>query len=408
MEKKESSAKSKIITFLVGVILIAGIAGGVLFYQSKGYHSIAVNEIKGEVTAVGQKKDGKLFVGEHLYSGDHVSVAEASGLTLCADTNKYLYADENTSFRIEFASDLSRSTVKISMESGSTLSVLNEKLGENDVYEVSTPNSVMSVRGTSFRVTVYESKAKKTYTLLEVEKGSVQVNLAQIDGKYAGEEELFEVGECAVIKKADEEEASFMTNEDGNVKWKLDYEVLPEENVERLVTILEDAGENLEPEPEPEPAPKPTPAPQPEPTPVPTPEQDNTQTGGETQGHVHTPGEWEVTKEANCTEDGTRVKRCTVCGEIVQAIADPAHHNYEEAGYSVTNCEDGGTVLYRCSVCGDEREEVYPPQSHKWVQVDPQSFGGGTNAGGVAIGGGVRYRCEICGQLANAGTRGGP
>ena len=38
----------------------------------------------------------------------------------------------------------------------------------------------------------------------------------------------------------------------------------------------------------------------------------------------HTPGEWEITKEATATELGTKVKRCTVCQAIVETETIPA------------------------------------------------------------------------------------
>lgn len=39
--------------------------------------------------------------------------------------------------------------------------------------------------------------------------------------------------------------------------------------------------------------------------------------------HGHTPGEWEIIKEPTYTEQGKRVRRCTVCGEIVESEVIP-------------------------------------------------------------------------------------
>ena len=58
----------------------------------------------------------------------------------------------------------------------------------------------------------------------------------------------------------------------------------------------------------------------------------------------HTSGEWIVEKEANCKEEGTKRKECSVCGEILETEVIPVNanvHNY---------------VNYECSLCGYKYE----------------------------------------------------
>ena len=44
------------------------------------------------------------------------------------------------------------------MSEGSVLCRLDSKLGDEEIFEVETPNSVMSVRGTIFKMTIYKDE----------------------------------------------------------------------------------------------------------------------------------------------------------------------------------------------------------------------------------------------------------
>ena len=61
--------------------------------------------------------------------------------------------------------------------------------------------------------------------------------------------------------------------------------------------------------------------------------------GGDEQTHVHR-GEWTITKEATCTENGSRYRVCIDCGETETQVIQKKDHSY--------NAENV------CTVCGDE------------------------------------------------------
>lgn len=234
-----------------GAVIAIGIAAAVLM-QGDGYRSISVEQVSGTVSIVGEKNNGQAYIGEHLYSGDDVTVADASELTMCMDNDKYVYADANTHFQLEASGAKEDSRIKIYLDAGSELNVLESKLGGNDTYEVDTPNSTMSVRGTTFRVTVYTAKDGLVYTLLEVSDGTVLARLKTADGNYNGAEGEFTAGQSAFIRGNDlfsefvtsgmlNAEDITNTDSDGDVLM-LAYDSLPEGGMERLIALLENSG----------------------------------------------------------------------------------------------------------------------------------------------------------------------
>ena len=88
--------------------------------------------------------------------------------------------------------------------------------------------------------------------------------------------------------------------------------------------------------------------------------------------HVHTPGEWEVVKEATCTADGNRQKKCTSCGEVVdkETIAATGH---VWGGWTTTKaatCTSTGTKKHTCSKCGATETVKINALGHNWVNAE--------------------------------------
>ncbi len=285
------TTKGKVVTIGGSTAIAVGIGAAVLL-QGEGFRSISVEQVTGTVNIVGEQNNGQAYVGEHLYSGDDVTVGDASELTMCMDNDKYVYADANTHFTLEASADKDDSLIKIYLDAGSELNELHSKLDPNDTYEVDTPNSTMSVRGTKFRVTVYKAKDGLVYALSEVNDGEVLVKLKTTDGTYNGVEKLFTPGQSALIRgnsdfsefitsaMLDNADLSNLTEEDTVLM--LAYDSLPEDGLERLIALLENGGiiekddetdEEIKTQAALRPTPRPTltPTPSPSPTPSPTP-----------------------------------------------------------------------------------------------------------------------------------------
>ena len=59
-----------------------------------------------------------------------------------------------------------------------------------------------------------------------------------------------------------------------------------------------------------------------------------------------------VTTEATCTQDGSVVTTCDLCGQVLSEEILPMGHTYE-AVVTAPTCTEGGYTTYTCAVCGD-------------------------------------------------------
>ena len=441
------TTKGKVVTLASGAGVIAvGIAIAVLM-QGSGYRSIAVNGFEGTVSVAGNKNNGNVYVGQNLYSGDDVTVASESSLTMCMDGDKYVYADADTHFSLEASSPKDDSRIKINLAEGSELNELKNKLADGESYVVDTPNSTMSVRGTTFRVTVYKGEDGLWYTLLEVIDGTVEVALKTEDGTYNGVVEKFGEGQAAMIR-GNSDFSEFIVGEENEVVLIFDYKMLPEGAVSRVVEILTylednvivgdveaqhmaedeeasatdaateaDSEVNEEAEAEPEAAEE---------------EAEDDALAGENaatneakpEAHVHTPGEWMIVISPSCGSQGARQQFCTECNALLASEFLPATGNHIRGhwvtiGYGACNyegaeqeeCPNCGAVFGTrstgygehtysggyCVVCG-QKDPSYSPVvqtagcSHVWGEYTQDEI---TNDGEASH----SRTCTLCGQI---------
>lgn len=96
--------------------------------------------------------------------------------------------------------------------------------------------------------------------------------------------------------------------------------------------------------------------------------------GSITIDHDCVAGDWEVTKEPDCTEAGEKVQKCTLCGKVLATEAIPALGHVEKVvpGKAETCDEDGLTDGIVCERCGEtlKAQEVIKAHDHEmgeWV-----------------------------------------
>ena len=398
------TTKGKVVTLASGAGVIAvGIAVAVLM-QGSGYRSIAVDGLEGTVNVVGEKNNGNAYVGQNLYSGDDVTVASASSLTMCMDGDKYVYADADTHFSLEASKPKDDSRIKLNLDAGSELNELKNKLADGESYVVDTPNSTMSVRGTTFRVTVYKGEDGLWYTLLEVISGTVEVALKTEDGTYNGIVAQFGEGQAAMVR-GNSEFSEFIVGEENEEILIFDYKQLPENavpRVEMIISFLKDnmivgdiEEQHLEDEEEASDGNVTTEASgdveeddkAEEEAEVEEAEADaneaseNASTAAaDTEAHVHTPGEWMIVISPSCGAQGARQQFCTECNALLAAELLPASGNHIR-GHWVT------TLYGACNYEGTEQEEC--PNCGAVFGTRSTGYGEHTYSGG---------KCVVCGQ----------
>ena len=95
---------------------------------------------------------------------------------------------------------------------------------------------------------------------------------------------------------------------------------------------------------------------------------------------AHTPGEWEVLAAPTCTKNGKRIKKCTVCGEVLEEDTNSEDmvargHDFEGAEWVVEapTCTTAGKRYQVCKRDGCNAENVdetyakeHPALGHAW------------------------------------------
>ena len=107
--------------------------------------------------------------------------------------------------------------------------------------------------------------------------------------------------------------------------------------------------------------------------------------------HVHEYADSQTVKEATCTSEGYKLKKCSKCGvEELERIAQKAH-NWVESGHKDATCTEGGYTEYKCSACGEtKRDEIPATKEHHFTVVKEVVTPTYTSEGYTI------YKCETC------------
>ena len=108
----------------------------------------------------------------------------------------------------------------------------------------------------------------------------------------------------------------------------------------------------------------------------------------------HTFGTWTTTKNATCTQVGTKSRKCTVCGKTeTQTIAKTGHKSVTDKAIPATCTTDGKTEGSHCSVCGAviKAQDIIKATGHKFGNWTTTKSATCTESGTQ-----IR-KCETCG-----------
>ena len=222
-ESKKTVKKGPLIGAIAGVavVILAVVVILLLNRKEAVYRIIKVFELDGKSTVTRQDiGDLDAYDNMVLESGDQVYV-DAGSLTLKMDEDKYVYAEEKTRFQLEAAGTSENSKTRIRLEEGILTNEIQNKLSDESSYEVNTPNSTMSVRGTIYMVDVYEENGIR-YTKVSVFEGAVATKLIYADGSVSDQEKLVEKGKEVLIY--DDNSGTDYVGEPSDI----DYSALPQ------------------------------------------------------------------------------------------------------------------------------------------------------------------------------------
>ena len=117
--------------------------------------SIKIVQIEGTATVSDDKEELTCFKGMNLYDGDSLYIGPNSVLVIRFDDDKYVYLGEDTKINIKSEGNDKYKT-NVFVERGIVLAEIQNKLGEDEEFFLSSNNSVMAVRGTVFGLEVKE------------------------------------------------------------------------------------------------------------------------------------------------------------------------------------------------------------------------------------------------------------
>lgn len=215
---------------MIGAIMAAVVVAAC--GKSEAYRSIMVYQVNGNAT-ITRERVGEMEAYENLMlqSGDSVAVASQSSMRLKLDDDKYILAEQDTLMNIVADGNDADAKTYIDLQQGSVTSEIQNKLKDGASYEVNTPNSIMAVRGTIFRVEVEIDENQDPNTKLTVLQGTVSARAVLPDGTISSEEVLVDAGNELTV------EGMPTSFEDLGTPTQIDYESLP--------TIITDYIEEL-------------------------------------------------------------------------------------------------------------------------------------------------------------------
>lgn len=199
----------KVLAAIVAGVAVVAVVVGILVWQFAGkkesYRSIQIYELNGS-TIIDRQGIGEMEAIENLYleSGDRLIVGADSYARLKLDDDKYILIEADSILTIVAEGDKENSKTYIDLEQGAVTNEIQNKLSSDSTYSISTPNSVMAVRGTVFRVEISYDSNGEIYTTVSTFEGAVGSSLILPDGTKQEEVVIVEGGWEVVIHMDDD------------------------------------------------------------------------------------------------------------------------------------------------------------------------------------------------------------
>lgn len=232
----------KVIAIIAGAaVAVVAIAVALVFLLNKNdsYRLLKLFEFQGTGSVVRESK-GEItpYTNMVLESGDTVSL-DTGTMTIQADDDKFISLDEHTTIKLVATGTKTNSKTTIELLQGGITSDIRNKLSADSSYEINTPNSSMSVRGTVFYTFIYETNGIK-YTRVCCFEGEVVTNLVYKDGTSDLTPVSVPKGKEVIIYE-DGTTTDYLYAEPQDI----DYYTIPEETLVELQDLIDTTGKDL-------------------------------------------------------------------------------------------------------------------------------------------------------------------
>ncbi len=219
MSYKKTSKKKYILIAVVALLLlgIATVFGAQISKDDQGYRTISVIEVSGRVSVVKNGVEYTAYPGMLLQEGQEVVTSGSSHVRMALDDDKYIKLESGSRAVFETLGFLGSGKTAINLERGSLTSELVNPLGAEDSYVINTPNAVLAVRGTFFRVDLSISDEGDVKSDVMTYGGQVASQRVQPTGEVVEEEVLIDAGYKASINMTTEETHYVVENEVGEI-----------------------------------------------------------------------------------------------------------------------------------------------------------------------------------------------
>ena len=170
---------------VIGLLILLVFSFVVGCGKKEEYRQIQVYKIEGTATVERQGNNMEAYNNMQLQSGDMVETAENSSIQLKLDEDKYILVEPDSKISLQATGNSVDSKTSIYLEKGAIVNQIDNPLSEDSSYQVTTPNSTMAVRGTTFRVEITIDEKGHSYVKVAVFGGEVECNLVFPDGTIA-------------------------------------------------------------------------------------------------------------------------------------------------------------------------------------------------------------------------------
>ena len=373
--------KGKIIAGISLTVVVIAVAMLVLLLtkdDQKGYRTISVSKIVGTVTAENNGKTYDAYANMKLKEGYALSTKSDSYVRMVLDADKYIKLEENSKAKFASLGEKNSGYTVINLEYGAITNEIASSLSEDEDYIINTPNAVLAVRGTFFRVEVALNEKGETLTDVYTYGGAVKSQRVLPSGEKVEEDVQVEGGYKTTISM-DAEDTIYVVErvEEGKENTEpFTLADVPEADLVDMYVASINGHEMF----------------------VETKDiwygietrdidiDDYTSNRDEKKVPVyedkvsHTHTERNVTKQATCTEAGYKRVLCTVCGQTLSETETPATGHTEKETTKDATCTEGGYTRVECTACEQIMSEVtVPALGHDEVTttVDPTDIAPG-------------------------------